>query len=73
MTSALLQNLLTRAGMVLTPNYGVPFVPNFSRKGGRDKSSLPREYPGAKMDRKAIMGRVAVKHLGTRADFKPSR
>lgn len=25
MTSTLLQNLLTRTGMVLTPNYGAPF------------------------------------------------
>ena len=52
----------------------VPHLPpQFSRKGGRNKSGLPQGYPGAKLARKAIMGRVAIKHLGTRADFQPSR
>ena len=69
----LLSRLFERAGFKLTVDYGLPFVPQLSRKGGRDKSALPREYPGAKLARKAIMGRVAIKHLGTRADFQPSR
>ena len=69
----LLSRLFERAGFKLTVDYGLPFTPQLSRKGGRDKSALPREYPGAKLARKAIMGRVAIKHLGTRADFQPSR
>lgn len=69
----LLSRLFERVGFKLTFNYGSPFTPRFSRKGGRNKSDLPREYPGAKLARKAIMGRVAIKHLGTRADFQPSR
>ena len=48
-------------------------TPTPSRKGGRDKSKLPRCYPGAKLARKAVMGRVGVRHLGLRADHKPAR
>ena len=43
------------------------------KKGGRDKSNLPQGYPGAKMARKAVMGRLGVTHLGMRADHTPSR
>ena len=73
MNSNLITLLFAHVGLTMIPNYGSPFVPNFSHKGGKDKSDLPREYPGAKLARKAIMGRVAIKHLGTRADFQPSR
>ena len=69
----LLLKLFERAGFKLTVNYGSPFSPQFSRKGGRNKSGLPQGYPGAKLARKAVMARVAVKHLGTRADSQPSR
>lgn len=66
----LLAQLFQKAGIILQPNYGMPFVPQMSNKAGRDKAAagLAVGYPGAKLVRAAQMGRLGVSHLGLRLD-----
>ncbi len=43
------------------------------KKGGHDKSNLPNNYPGAKLARKAVMGRIGRIHHGLHASFTSTR
>lgn len=66
--SDLLTTLFAKAGILLQPNYGIPFVPR-TGKVGINKEGLPRFYPGAKLARKAVQKAVGVKHpRGLRAN-----
>lgn len=51
----------------------VPTTPVFKKKGGHDKSNLPHGYPGAKLARKAVMGRIGRIHHGLHASFTSTR
>jgi hypothetical protein len=59
--SGIADKILTGA---ISPFRGLGFAgPTHSRKGGRDKSHLPRFYPGAKLARKAAEGKLGKCHV----------
>lgn len=43
------------------------------KKCGHDKSNLPNNYPGAKLARKAVMGRIGRIHHGLHSEFTYTR